>query len=142
MAKYLPQGTTFAINGKYVGGLIGVSLPQRSRGSAETTDSDSGSDREYIPGLRDGGTVQLTFRHDPDDSGQQELNANYAAVGSAAVVSCSIALPDASTTAASGQTFTFDAFVTEPPRGDLALVDDKAAELQATLKVSGVVSVA
>lgn len=141
MTKYLPHGTTFKINSKLVGGLISVSIPSMERGAAETTDTNSASNRAFIPALRDGGTVELTFRHDPDDLGQQELESNYAAAGSAAVQDCILTLPDAATTAGGSRTYSFDGFVVNPPSGDLGLVDDEAAELTATIKVTGAVTI-
>lgn len=138
----MPLGTTFSINAKSVGGLITVGLPQQQRGVAETTDSASGFDRSFLPGLRDAGTVQLTMRYDPDDAGQLQLQANYAANGTAALVPCIVTLPNAATPSSGGETWTFNAFVTEPPRGDLAIVDDKVVEVTATLKISGVITIA
>jgi len=142
MARYLPQGTTMSVNSKLVGGLVSIDTPKRKRGMAETTDSGSGSDREYIPGLREGGTITLTVRHDPDDVGQKEIQTNYETAGSGAVVSCVLTLPDVSTSGSGGPTYSFDAFVTEPLTGNLGLVDDKAAEQQAVLQITGAVTVA
>lgn len=141
MAKYLPHGTTVRINSILIGGLTSVSIPDRTRGEAETTDSDSAFDREYIPGLRDGGSIELTFRHDPDDVGQQTLESNFDANGAAAVVPIQITLPDTATLAAGSRVYAFDGFVTAPPQGDLGLVDDEPAEQTATIKVAGAVSV-
>lgn len=142
MAKFLPMGTTFSINSKQVGGLITVGLPQQQRGTAETTDSASNFDRSFLPGIRDAGTVQLTMRYDPDDVGQLELQRNYSLNGSGAVVSCVITLPSTATPNSGGETWTFTAFVTEPPRGDMALTDDKVVEVTATLKLSGTIVIA
>lgn len=139
---YLPHGTTFSINGVTVGGLIGVSIPDRTRGEVETTATDSSSQRSYIPGLREGGSVQLTMRHRPDDLGQQQLETNYAAAGSAALVSCVITLPDGATSGVGSRTYTFTGFVTQPPAGDLNLVDDEAAEQTAVVKVASAVTIA
>lgn len=137
---YLPHGTTFHIGqigssgSLAVGSLIGITLPDRSRGEVETTVSGSGYDRSYMGGLREGGSIELTMRHDPNDAGQSQLDVNYETDGDANV-ECIITLPD------SLGTFTFDAFVTSPPQGDLALTDDEAAEITATLKVSGGVTI-
>ncbi len=137
MAKYLPHGTTVSVNSQAIGGLISVSIPDRTRGEAETTDSDSGFDREFIPALRDPGSVELTFRHDPEDAGQLELNENFDDDGDSAVVPVTITLPSE---AGSNRVYSFDAFVTAPPQGDLGLVEDEAAEQTATLRVAGPVS--
>lgn len=140
MGKYLPHGTTFQIGSHLVGGLISVGVPDRTRGEAETTDTDSGGSRSYIAGLREGGSVELTFRHDPDDVGQTELETNYDADGSSAIQECVITLPAASISASGGRSYTFDAFVTTPPTGDLPLEADEVAEQSATLKVAGAVT--
>lgn len=140
MAKYLPHGTTFSINAVSVGGLIGVSIPARTRGDAETTDSGSTGDRRYIAGLREGGSVTLTFRHDPGNTGQQQLETNYGLDGSGAVKTCVITLP---TTAGSpARTYTFDGYVSQPPAGDLDLVADGVAIQTAVIKVAGPVTIA
>lgn len=141
MAKYLPHGTTFSINSKVVGGLVSVSFPDRARGVAKTTDTLD-PDHTYLPGMRESGTVKITFRHNPDDSGQQELEDNYNAAPEDAVVTCVITLPDAASSGSGQVTYTFDGFVTDPPKGDLGLVDDNPAEMNATIKVAGAVTIA
>ena len=142
MAKYLPHGTTVSIGGTAIGGLIAVAIPERTKGEAETTDSDSSGDREYFPGIREGGTVELTFRHDPDDAGQTQLETNYDADGSSAIEEIIITLPSSATTASGGRTYTFDGFVTNPPQGELGLVDDEVGEQTSTIKVDGKVTIA
>lgn len=138
---YLPHGTTFRFNNILVGGLIGISVPSRARGAAETTDSDSNFDRRFIPGLRDGGEVELTFRHLADNTGQQELDENWELNGTAAVKACLLTLPDVSTSGAGGGTYAFDGFVIAPPQGEMALTDDAVAERTCTIKVTGPVTI-
>ena len=142
MSKYLPHGTTVTIGSQLIGGLISVSIPDRSKGEAEITDSDSGGDREWIAGLRDGGNVEITMRHDPDDLGQIALETNYNAIGGAEVEEIVITLPAAATALTGSQTYTFDAFVTAALHGDLGLEADEAAEQTATLRVDGAVTIA
>lgn len=139
--KYLPQGTTFKINNVLVGGLISISLPSGSKGVAETTDSGSSATRDFLPALRDNGTISMTLRHDPDDLGQQQLETNYNTDGSAALVTCVITLADLATAASTKRTYTFLAFVTTLLNGDLALVDDAVAEVTTELKISGPVTI-
>lgn len=140
MAKYLPHGTTVTFNGSLIGGLLSVTIPDRSKGEAETTDSDSTFDRRFIAGLREGGSCELSFRHDPTNVGQLALETNYGADGSGAVKTCVITLP---TTAKSpARTYTFDAFVVTPPSGELGLIDDEVATQSATLKVAGPITIA
>lgn len=136
MPKYLPHGTTFRINSALVGGLTSITIPDRTRGAAETTDSGSAFDREFFPGLREGGTIELTFRHIPEDVGQEMLNTNFNANGAAAVVGCELALPDAATTAVGTRRYTFTGFVISAPQGTLGLIDDEVVELTATIKIA------
>jgi len=136
MAKYLPHGTTVTFNGTAIGGLITVSVPTRTRGDAETTDSGASFNRTFLPGLRDGGSVNLTFRHDPADAGQLQLETNYNTDGSGALKTVTIVLPAPGT-----RTYTFTGFVTKPPEGDLALVDDNVAQQTATIRISGSVTI-
>lgn len=133
MSKYVAHGATVSINSKLIGGLISITIPERTRGEAEITDSDS-SDREFIAGLRDPGSMKLTFRHDPDDVGQRELDTNYNAAQGSEVVQFIINLPAG---AGSLGTYTFNGYVSQPPTGDLPLAEDTAAELTATIRVSG-----
>jgi hypothetical protein len=142
MPHYLPHGTTVSCNSVDIGGITSISIPDRTRGEAETTDTDSGGDREYIVGLREAGTVDISFRHDPDDSGQQELDTQYDAAAGSAIIEFVITLPDAATSASGSQTYTFDGFVQTAPSGDLNTADDEAAELSATIRVSGAVTIA
>jgi hypothetical protein len=134
MAKYLPHGTTFTFGGVAVGGLVSIGVPDRTRGAAETTDSSSGFNRDYIPGLRDTGNVELSFRHDPADTGQIALVANYNNDTSGNVVTCVLTLP--AIAGGSNRTYTFDAFVIKAPSGALALTDDTTAELTCSLQVA------
>lgn len=140
MAKYLPHGATFTINGSAVGGLISITIPDRTKGEVETTDSSDAFIRKYIAGLREGGSVELSFRHDPLDVGQLALETNYGLDGSGAVKQCVITLP--LTAKSPARTYTFDGFVTSPPSGELGLVDDEAAVQSATIKVAGAVTIA
>lgn len=139
MAKYLPHGTTVTFNGSAIGGLVSVSIPDRTKGEAETTDSAS-VDRTYLPGLRDPGNVELSFRHDPVDVGQIALETNFSADGSGAVKTMVITLPLAAKNPA--RTYTFDAYVSSPPSGDLDLVADEAAMQNCTIRVAGPVTIA
>ena len=77
MPKYHAHGTVVEFASATVGGLTSITLPDRQKGEVEITDGESGFDREFLPGLRDGGTVQLEGRHDPDDAGQEALEDNW-----------------------------------------------------------------
>lgn len=137
MAKYLPHGTVVTFAGSVIGGLVSVSVPSRVRAEVDTTDSGASFNKTSLPGLRDGGAVQLTFRHDPADVGQLALETNFATDGSGALKTCTIVLPAPGT-----RTYTFTCFVTKPPEGALGLIDDKVAEQTAELVISGAVAIA
>lgn len=135
MAKYHAHGASVTIGGTAIGGMATIGLPDETRGEVEVTDHDSGGDREYLPGLRDAGSVTLEGRHDPEDTGQVALRTNYNGSASAQVV---ITLPGASATT-SPVTYTFDAFVTALG-GELAGDGDDPGNFSATLKVDGAVT--
>ena len=139
MSKYIAHGTSMKIGSTRIGGLVSLSIPDRSAGEAEITDSDS-SDRRFIRGMRDPGSVEVTVRHDPDDPGQIAIDNNYNAAAGSEVVSWTIELPGAATASPSPggvAKYTFDGYVAKPFSGSLALADDTAAELTATIRVSG-----
>lgn len=137
MSKYLPHGTQVIFNSETIGGLVSVTIPERTRGEGETTDTDS-SAREYIPGLREGGDLVITFRHDPTDTGQAELETNYDTDGNAAKQTVEIHLPS---DAGSPGTYTFDGYVSRAPSGELNTAEDEAATLTATIKVGSAVTI-
>lgn len=140
MAKYLPHGTLVSFNAVNIGGLTSVGIPERTRGEVETTDSNSAGDRTYIPGLREGGSVSLTMRHDPADPGQIQLENNFTSDASNSIKTVVITLPAAAKSPQ--RTYTFSGFVSTAPSGDLGLVDDDAASQSATIKVAGPVTIA
>jgi len=144
MSKYLPHGAQFTFDSIAVGGLVSIGFPDATKEEAETTDTDSGGQREFIPGLRDFGTVELTCRHDPEDAGQSALEANFLA--SADVKECVITLPIEASAGSGGipstsqYTYTFDGFVLAGPTGDLGLADSEAAQVTFTIRVTGAVA--
>ena len=71
------HGTTITIDSVAIGGVVEISGPDEEKALIEVTDHDSGGDREYVPGLRDGGTVNLVCRMEAADAGQQALWASY-----------------------------------------------------------------
>lgn len=139
MPKYLPHGTTVEFGSVPIGGLLGVMPPQRSRGSAETTDGDSAGVREWIAALAEGGEVTIRVRKDPEDAGQQALLADLDAAPGSAGEEVVIQTPSASTAGAHDHRWTFDAHVTGVTPGDHAQDADEVATEDYTLKVeSGV----
>lgn len=141
MARYLPHGTTMKINGVLIGGLVSIGLPGATRGIAETTDSNSNFDRTFLPGLRDGGNLAVSYRHDPEDAGQEEIEDNFNTNGASAVVACLITLPSSATSEGGARTYAFNGFVSAAPKSDLMLVDEKVAEHTVTIQVTGAVTI-
>lgn len=139
--KHIPHGMSVSFNSADIGGLKSIGLPERERGVADVTDADSAGNREHLPGLKDGGTVQLTCYRIPEDAGQAAMLANYdlaltAAVAQATVITLAPqAHDDAGTT-----TLSFDSFVTSPGTGEFAQDSDDGAEVTYTLKVSGAIT--
>jgi predicted secreted protein len=123
------HGTTFSIASTAVGGLTGISLPDQSRDAVEVTDHGSTGNRDFIPGLRDGGTVTLEGEQRPADAGQLALRTNYEAAST--VATCIITLP-----VTPAVTYTFSGFVTA--MGGDNPHDDKAT-FSASVKVTGAV---
>lgn len=135
MAKFRAHGCSVSIGGTDIGGLVTIGLPDRSKGDVEVTDGDSAGDREYLPGLREGGTVTLEYRLDPEDAGQTALETNYAGEADAEIV---ITLPsDAAAT--SPVTYTFDGYV-NALGGDLPQDADEPGMGTASIKVAGAVT--
>lgn len=139
MPKFLPHGSTVSFNGVLIGGLISVALPDSAKEEAETTDTDSGGDREFIPGLRDHGSLDVVCRYDPEDAGQIELENNFDASPSPSQ-EVIITLPASATVGATTVTFTFDAFVNASRQGDLDLVGSEAAQVTFGLRATGTVT--
>lgn len=137
MSKYVPHGTTVTIGGDDIGGVIAIPTPAREKGEAEMTDNDSGGDREWSPGLRDNGSLDIEFRTDPEDTGQVALKDNFEADSSEEIV---ITAPSDSAST-SPVTWTFDAFVQNfqwVTDGDQTA--DDSATGSATLRVDGSVT--
>lgn len=122
------HGTTISFGGTNVGGIENIGLPEQSKDDVELTDHSSAGDREYVPGLREGGTVGLEGNNLPADAGQMALRANYDADGTDGAVV--ITLPN-------GTTYTFDGYV-NALGGDNPF--DAEASFTASIKVTGAVT--
>jgi predicted secreted protein len=122
------HGTTFEINNVLVGGLTGISLPAEARDSLDSTDHDALGTRTFLPGLVDGGTVELEGHLIPTDAGQEDLRDN---LNGGAPVECIITIPSTPNTIV-----TFDAFVTAFG-GDAPF--DGLGAFSCSLKVTGAV---
>ena len=135
MPKFHAHGTVVEFASAAVGGLTSINTPDRSKGEVDITDGESAFDREYLPGLREGGSITLEGRYDPSDTGQEALNDNYEA--DQATATCFITLP-ARAHATMTVAYRFTAFVTALSQ-DLPQDADDAATFSATLKVAGAV---
>lgn len=110
--QFIPHGTAVSFASADVGGLVDIVIPNRTRGQVETTDNDSGGDREFIPGLRDSGEFQIVVKEIHDDAGQTQLRQNMdAAFDAATSEEVVITYPAQADDSSPVQTLTFDAFV-------------------------------
>ncbi|MFW6202561.1 MAG: hypothetical protein ACOC8B_08280 [Gemmatimonadota bacterium] len=132
--RFIAHGTSVTFASSTIGGLVSLSAPERTKGEAETTDADSNHDREYLPGLREGGSVTLEYRFIDGDAGQQALEDNYDADN--ATEEMVITLPSAATDDSEEVTWTFDGFVTALGV-ELPQTDDEAVNGTCTVKVDG-----
>ena len=133
--KFWTHGSTFSFDSVLVGGLTSIGLPETEKEEVEVTDHDSGGWREFIPGLRDGGTIQLTMRLKPHDDGQRKLDENFNANGEE--VTCVLTLPANPEDNNSQLSYQFQAFV-QSLGGEAPF--DTAGEKTATLRITGVVN--
>jgi predicted secreted protein len=127
MAKVWGHGTTFSVGGVAVGGLTSITIPEQEKGIVDVTDHDSGGDMEFLPGLRDGGTVQLEGRHISTDAGQDRVRHNYNEDDE--TLACVLTLRN-------GTTYTFTAFTTNPGGGE-APYDNNPVSWSAAMKITG-----
>ena len=92
MAKSKSFGTTVTIGGTAITGLTDISVTGADQPTIDITTHDSAA-REFVPGLADVGTLELSGKFDPADAGQDALRA---AVGTSAAFV--VTLPNGSTT--------------------------------------------
>lgn len=125
------HGTTLSIGGTAIGGLNNIGLPDESKDDVEITDHDSDGDREFTPGLRDGGTIAFDGNHDVADAGQLALVTNFDADSTTAAFV--ITLPGGT----GARTYSFTGYVNA--MGGDAPFDDRAT-LTGSIKVTGAVT--
>ena len=133
MPKFVAHGTVVEFASATVGNLTSFGTPDRSKGEAESTDGESAFDREYIPGLREGGTVTLEGRYNPEDEGQEALNDNWESDQDTATAF--ITLPARANTTYT-VAYRFVCFVTNLVQ-ELDQVADDVSTFSCTLKVTG-----
>lgn len=127
------HGTEVTIDSVPIGGLTGVSFPQEEKALVEITAHDSGGVREYVAGLRDGGSVDLAMRIRSTDLGQQALWANYGDTSNVPVEFV-ITVPPDSEVSGSEFSITFMGFVISRG-GDLPF--DDVGEQTYSIKLTG-----
>ncbi len=139
MSKFFAHGTALSIGGSAIGSLVSIDMPERTKGDIEITDAESAGDREYIPGLREGDSITFECRREDQDVGQIALRTNYEADGTTAAIV--LTLPASATSGATTITYSFTGYVNSLG-GSLPQVDDDAASLTASIKVTGAVTFA
>jgi hypothetical protein len=130
------HGTVVTIDSTPISGLRGINGPQEEKALVDVTDHDSGGDREYIPGLRDGGTVDLEMLVEVTDSGQQALWANYGDPANN-LAAFEVIVPGNPSISADEFTLSFDGFVTSRQS---SFPFDEAAVQTFSIKISGAVT--
>jgi predicted secreted protein len=133
MPGFWAHGTTIEFGGVKIGKPTSIGLPEQSKEEVEVTSHDSMGWREFVAGLRDGGTCAITCRIDPEDQGQDELWSNFNADGDTAEVTV-ITLPEYQ---GNHLTLTFNSWVLDT--GGEAPFDD-AGEITFTLRLTGLVT--
>jgi len=136
MSVFHAHGMSVEFASSLIGKLTGIPLPDQSKGDVQTTTGESEGDHEYLPGLREGGTVSLEALLDVDDTGQDALRTNYDADGE--VETCFIILPSRATSGTSAK-YRFLAYVSALG-GDGSQNTDDPATFTASLKVAGPVT--
>lgn len=129
-AAILVQGTTMTFNSVAVGGIESISGV--GSGSAKSIDitTFASTAKEFSQGLRDFGTLEITFsRRNQDDLGQLEMFNAWANQQTKTVV---ITMPTST-----ANVITFSAFVESFP---MDLNSDAAVTGKATLKITGAVA--
>jgi hypothetical protein len=129
MAGFFAHGATLEFNGVLVAGMLDIPIPTQARDEVEITDHDSDFFREYVPGLIDNGTLDLTLRWVPGDPGQAALRAN---LGSRDPVEIVITGPPHMDPQ---ETMTFEGFV--QTLGGTMFWENTAAEVELSLRVTG-----
>lgn len=128
--KFWPDGSTLTVNSVLVGGVDNISGPSGTRGEIDLSDFDSGGDAEFTAGIRDNGTIEVSGKFDPEDTGQTELKTQFD--GDGTPVAWVITLP--LTAGAGPHTLTGNGYVSA---FNPEFPQDAAATFSATIRVSG-----
>ncbi len=128
------HGATLVFNGYPVEGLLDIPLPDEEREEVEITSHSSEFQRQYLPGLKDNGELDLVMRMIPDDAGQIAMRDNAATESE--VVEIYIQLPShVENLGYPVLRWTFDGFVRQ--RGGTLFWENTAAERTITIRISG-----
>lgn len=128
MAKIKSFGVALTVGGTAIGGLTDVAVSGTEVNFVDVTTHDSsGGYKEYVGGLKDGGTLELTGAYNIADTGQAYLRTH---VGESKA--CIVTFSDDSTASFSA---IVGGFATSNP------LDDKV-EFTCSLKITGAVTYA
>ncbi|HEV2463548.1 MAG TPA: hypothetical protein VGT04_07075 [Acidobacteriaceae bacterium] len=127
---------TLTISPVILGEIKSVPFKAGKWETADVTNFQSGSDREFITTVRDNGTVDLAGNRVSGDAGQQAIEAAYSSGGISAFT---LQLPLASGQSTSGDKYTFNALVVSR---DFTVDVTKEIDWQVSLKISGAVTFA
>lgn len=122
------QGTTMTFNAVAVGGLMSISGIGSGTSSDIDTTTFASTAKEFLPGLRDFGSLTVELRRNQDDLGQVEMfNAAAAQTAHTVVITLPLSTANVATFTAYVKSLTTD------------LKADGAVTGQAVLKISGVI---
>jgi hypothetical protein len=122
----ISTGSKLKIGSLYVARLTKIDPPEMSKEEVDVTTLDStGGYREFLPGLRDGGSLSLEGYVVLGDTGQDGLKDNY---DGDVLESFTVELSN-------GETCTFDGYVSRYRRGSAAV--NEAIKFTAEVRCSG-----
>lgn len=127
----ISTGSTLKIGALTVAKLTTIDPPEMSKEEVDVTTLDStGGYREFIPGFRDGGLLNIEGLVILGDAGQDGLKDNYDGDD----------LESFTITLANGESVTFDGYVSKYKRGSATV--NEAIKFTAEIRASGVVEYA
>lgn len=127
------RGSTLSIGASptEIGEVTSAAFSGQAWAYADTSNFDSGVDEEFIPTMRDNGTLRVQGNKVDADAGQVLLKADYDSGGKSAYV---LLLPKTPAQTVSGTKYTFNAYCQTLTFA--ASTKDKVG-LDATLKITG-----
>lgn len=138
MPKFLAHGCSLTYNSIDIGNIRNISGPDASKEEVDITDHDStAGSREFVPGLKDFGTLTLECNYNPNNAGQQAMVTDFVATSNT-TRECVLTLPAVASSSGT-VTLTFDAFVLNTPI-ELPGTEAAPATRTFTLRLTGVVT--